>query len=97
MVQASLPDSVSDQASASKVECGALVRPFARLDICYHRMIKNREGYLLNISQGDAQRRVLKMAEHTEPAATQVAGITGMAIYNCLPVVAYKGPALSAA
>jgi hypothetical protein len=28
------------------------------------------------------------MAEHTEPAATQVAGIIGMAIYNRLPVVA---------
>ena len=97
MVQASLPYFVSDQASDSKVGCEALVRPFARLAICYHGMIKNREGYLPNIRQGDPQRRVLKMAEHTEPAATQVAGIIGMAIYNRLPVVAYKRPALSAA
>ena len=95
MVQASHP--VSDQDNGGKDERAGARAPRFSLGHLLQQNDQDREWYLPQIRQEDPQPRGLKMAEHTEPAAAQVAGIIDMAIYNSVPVVAYERPALSAA
>ena len=87
MVQASLPDFVSDQAYGRKLNVGHSFASFNSLDQLLPRNDETREAHLPDIKQGDPQGRVFKMAEHTVPASSKVAGIIGMSIYTRLPVV----------
>jgi len=88
MIEASLSDSVSDQPNGGNDERLGVRAPGLSLCRRLPQNDQNREWYLPQISQGDPQRRGLKMAQPSEPAAAEVAAVIGVAIYNRLPVVA---------
>lgn len=97
MDQASLSDSVSNRANDDYLEGSGVRAPLSSLGNLLSHNDQNQERYLPQTKRGRTTTKGPRMAEQQEPTATRVARIIGIAIYTRQPVVAFEGPALSAA
>lgn len=87
MVQAFLPDSVSDQARDRRLNVGHSSGPFTLLGHLLHITIKPVNGISRTLSRETHNKGYSRWQNMQSQPPVKVAGIIGMSIYTRLPVV----------